>query len=434
MARRSLAGSRPHKRTDDSSPGSNGGRTRRGTNLPAVGGFNQTVILDLIRRMPDGLSRVEIAESTGLSTQTISNVTRRLLDDGLIVEAGKQIRGPGKPRVTLRLDPQSRFAVGVHLDPTVITYVVLDLRGQVVAHERTRTPEATRPDKMVESIVTSIRAIIATAGVERERILGIGIASPGPIDSDRGVVVDPPLLEGWRDVPLRDAIAAATGLPVVLEKDVNAAVVAELWTSDAGTRNDFAFFYLGTGIGIGLALAGEVLRGTTGNAGEGGTLLVPAADLPARRRSEMIGHLATPQFLVGQAVDAGVLEREPAAHDLAAIDDAFSELTSLADAGNPGAGAVLDRAARLIAAVLVSIINLLDVDEVVFGGPAWARVADRFRTVIAPILNHSPDRVTRHPVRLSDASVGEDVAAVGAACLVLDGTLSPRPSALLISD
>jgi predicted NBD/HSP70 family sugar kinase len=130
----------------------------------------------------------------------------------------------------------------------------------------------------------------------------------------------------------------------------------------------------------------------------------------------------------------GVLEREPAAHDLAAIDDAFSELTSLADADNPGAGAVLDRAARLIAAVLVSIINLLDVDEVVFGGPAWARVAERFRTVIAPILNHSPDRVTRHPVRLSDASVGEDVAAVGAACLGLDGTLSPRPSALLISD
>jgi len=185
---------------------------------------------------------------------------------------------------------------------------------------------------------------------------------------------------------------------------------------------------------LGLALGGEVLRGTTGNAGEGGTLLVPAADLPAHRRSEMLGHLATPQFLVAQAVDIGVLEREPAAHDLAAIDDAFSELTRLADAGDAGAVAILDRAARLIGGVLVSIVNLLDVDEVVFGGPAWGRVADRFREVIAPIVNHSPDRKTRHPVRLSDASVGEDVAAVGAACLVLDGALSPRPSTLLISD
>ena len=405
---------------------------RRGTNLPAIGGFNQTVILDLIRRTPEGVSRVEIAESTGLSPQTISNVSRRLLDDGLIVEAGKHIQGPGKPRVMLALDAQSRFAVGVHLDPAVITYVVLDLLGAVVAHERARTPAAGRPDEIVATMAASIDAIIVSSGVERSRILGIGIASPGPIDSVRGIVVDPPLLEGWKDVPLRDAIATATGMPVLLEKDVNAAAVAELWMNDE-RHADFAFFYLGTGIGIGLTLAGEVLRGSTGNAGEGGTLVVPAAGLPENRRSEMLGHLATPRYLVDQAMDAGVLQRHPEPLSIATIDDEFQRLVALADAGNDGAAAILDRAAGLIASSLVTIVNLLDVDEIVFGGPFWELVSERFLRVIGPLLANSPDRKTRHSVALSASSIGADVAAVGAACLVLDTTLSPRPSALLIS-
>src|SRR3954468_8799970 len=87
----------------------------RGTNLPALGGYNQTLILDLVRRSREGISRVELAEQTGLSAQTISNVSRRLLDDGLIREGGKQIAGPGKPRTILHLEPTARYAVGVHL-------------------------------------------------------------------------------------------------------------------------------------------------------------------------------------------------------------------------------------------------------------------------------------------------------------------------------
>lgn len=406
----------------------------RGTNLPAIGGFNQTVILDLIRRTQDGLSRVEIAGKTGLSTQTISNVTRRLLDDDLIVEAGKHIQGRGKPRVILQLNPESRYAIGVHIDPTIITYVVLDLRGWVVAHEQARTPEASSPDEVVRAMAESVDKLIDAAGVDRARVLGIGIASPGPIDSERGLVVDPPLLDGWRMVPLRDAIAKATGFPVVLEKDVNAAAVAELWIRGNESDADFAFFYLGTGIGIGFALEGNVLRGASGNAGEGGTMVVSSRELPPNRKSEMIGHLATPQYLVEQAVEAGVLVEAPNPHDLAAIDDSYTLLVELADGGDQAAGAVLDRAARFIGSVLVSIVNLLDLDEIVFGGPHWSRVADRFRGVIADMMANSPDRVTHHRVLLKDSVVGEDVAAVGAACLVLDTSLSPRASSLLITE
>jgi predicted NBD/HSP70 family sugar kinase len=397
---------------------------RRGTNLPAVGGFNQTVILDLIRRSPDGLSRVEIAERTGLSAPTISNVCRRLLDGGLIVEAGKRIQGPGKPRVILQLEPQSRFAVGVHLDPAFVTYVVLDLHGDVIEHVRRRTPKIGDPVKTIADMAAAIDELVS--GVDRGRLLGIGIASPGPIDIARGIVVDPPLLKGWQDVPLRDALADATALPVLLEKDVTAAVVAELWRNSE--RDNFAFFYLGTGIGVGLALDGEVLRGATGNAGEGGTLVV-SGDLPPNRRSDMLGHVATPPLLVRQAIEAGVLGKKRAP-----VDDRFAELIAKADAGDATATGILDRAATLIGSSIVSIVNLLDVEEIVFGGPYWNRVADRFLDAIGHQINSSAHRVTRHPVAVSTSSIGADVAAVGAACLVLDTSLSPRTSSLLISN
>ena len=159
-----------------------------------MGDFNQSVILDAIRRARTGLSRVELASSTGLSAQTISNICRRLLEKGLIEEAGKEISGPGKPRTMLRLNPTGRFALGVHLDPTVTTFVMLDLTGSIVARSRRPTPTSSDPGVIIASLVAELDELVAISGVDRERIAGVGIAAPGPIDSLHGVGGNPPHL------------------------------------------------------------------------------------------------------------------------------------------------------------------------------------------------------------------------------------------------
>ena len=257
--------------------------------------------------------------------------------------------------------------------------------------------------------------------------------SPLPVrsTSSAGIVLDPPLLDGWRDVPLRDALRDATGLPVLLEKDVNAAVVAELWSSGESARDDFAFFYLGTGIGVGIALGGEVFRGSSGNAGEGGTLFVPVSGLLDGRHSST-RTLATPGYLVAQAVDAGILPALEPRDGQGQTERCFDELLLRADAGETACATILDRAADLIATALVSVVNLLDVADIVFGGPYAERVAPRFLPRIADGLARSSERRTHHTVAFTVSSVGDDVAAVGAACLVLDNVLSPRASSLLI--
>src|SRR6478609_8619572 len=145
---------------------------RRGTNLPRMGDFNQTVVLDVVRRAGGGLARAEVARRTGLSPQTVTNVARRLLDLGLVVEEGEAARrGPGRPGTLLRLDAGSRFAVGVHLDPATMTFVLLDLSGAVVARavvrERYGDPAVLRVADRTLPPPTGdqVHVRVATAGV-----------------------------------------------------------------------------------------------------------------------------------------------------------------------------------------------------------------------------------------------------------------------------
>lgn len=404
---------------------------RRGTNLLAVGGFNQAVILDLIRRTPQGLSRVEIASATGLSAQTVSNVSRRLLDTGIVLEAGKFNVGPGKPRTLLQLDPTGMYSIGVHLDPTVVTYVLLDLAGNVVADHRAPTPSEATPASIIAAMAQQIDALMQRSAVPHERVLGVGIAAPGPVDATLGLLIDPPLLDGWVRVPLREALAEATGFPVLLEKDVSAAAVAEIWTANASERDNFAFFYYGTGIGMGLVLDHEVLRGSSDNAGDIGHVRVASTGpVCSCGRRGCVGDLVVPHRLVQEAEASGVFKG--GAHE--SVDARFTQLSDAAHAGSPQALEILARAAEHIATAVVIITNLLDVDRVVFGGPFWQRVGSLVLPRISELVNTDRALISPHPIRLLDSGLGEDVAAIGAGCLVLDHSLSPRPSTLLISE
>jgi predicted NBD/HSP70 family sugar kinase len=407
---------------------------RRGANLPSIGGFNRTVVLDAVRRSPDGLSRVELASRTGLSAQTVSNVTRFLIEAGMIAESGTVVSGRGKPRTILRLEAGSRYAVGVHVDPAVVTYVLLDLAGTVVASTTTSTPTADDPSEVVRTIANAVDGLVSDAQVDVDAVLGVGIASPGPIDVDAGVVLDPPFLPRWRDVPLRDALADATGYPVLLEKDVTAAVVGEMFLAGESSARNFAFVYFGTGFGVGLAVDHEPVRGVGSNAGDAGHIMVDQGALAgtpdgAGSRGE-VGAAVAPDRLVQIARDRGLPLDAPS--DVESVDRAWDGLAAAIDAGDPVAIGLAEDAGTVMGNAVVLIVNLLDIDRVVFGGPFWSRVASAALPAARAAIVESPLLVPKHPVAVDESDRGADVAAVGAACLVLDAALSPRASALLI--
>jgi predicted NBD/HSP70 family sugar kinase len=398
-----------------------------------MGDFNSAVVLDAIRRSANGLSRVELGHATGLSAQTISNICRRLLDQDMVVEAGKAGIGPGKPRTLLKLNPGGVFAVGVHLDPAVMTVAVLDLTGAVLHRSRRATPAVSDPDGLIGLISDEVEALIIESAVERTKIAGLGVATPGPIDFDRGTVVDPPHLLGWHLVPLRDALALSTGLPVFVDKDVTAAAVAETWAGGASGAGSFVFFYLGTGIGAGLVLRDEVVRGRSHNSGEIGHVIVdpsgPRCDCGSRG---CIAVTCAPQSLVLEAERMGILARSKSSAGAHETDERFSALCALAAEGSGEASDILERSAVRVAKAVSVITNLLDVDRVVFGGPYWARLSALYLRRVPGVLDDLTVARSIHRIEVVGTGVGEDVGAIGAACLVLDHSLAPRAARLML--
>jgi predicted NBD/HSP70 family sugar kinase len=369
----------------------------------------------------------------------VSNIVRRMLESGLLLEGDRVTQGLGKPRTPLTLHPDGRYAVGVHLDPLLVTIVLVNLRGGVAAHIQRPSPVHAEPADVVADIAATVPLLLEQAGVPIELVAGIGLASPGPINAELGTVLDPPHLPHWRYVPAAEELAERVGLPVVLDKDVVAAAVGERWTGATLGQANSLFLYLSTGIGAGVAVDDTIIRGSTGNAGDIGHLIVddqgPACDCGQRG---CVGVTLSPAALVESAVASRVLGGTHLdavrSADPARVDRSFAALCELVDAGDEGALAVVHASAVQLAKAITTLANIFDTDVVAVGGPTWMRLREVYlpglNDLVQPGLVHRPGN---KPVSVVGTALGEDVIAIGAACLVLDHEFAPAVSSIALA-
>ncbi|PYC69157.1 hypothetical protein C7C46_28325 [Streptomyces tateyamensis] len=315
-------------------------------NLSLVRDRNDATVLRAVRGCgAEGVSRVQLAAHTGLTAQAISKITGRLLADGLLTEAGRVGGGPGKPRTLLTLVPDARCALGAQLGRDGLRVLRVDLAGSVTGSRREAVDLRGEPGPVLDRLAELVGEL--TADVAADRVLGVGLACPGPLDTRSGVLHEVTGLPGWRGVRVGAELAARVGLPVLVEKDTTAGVLGRL-----GAENR-AFVYLGDGVGAGLVLGGRVQRGARTNAGEFGHQCV---------------ELAGPPCACGAR---GCLE----AVCLAALRE-----------GRP------DRAARVLGVGVANLVRLLDLEEVVLGGDVLLGAPDRFEAAIrAELADRLPD-------------------------------------------
>ncbi|MGW7076504.1 ROK family transcriptional regulator [Streptomyces sp. NPDC054866] len=359
-----------------------GGRTGAGVNLPALRGHNAALVLDLLRTAGDGgISRLELAERTGLTPQAVSKITARLRTEGLAAEAGRRASTGGKPRTLLRLVPDAGHAIGLHLDRDELTAVLVDLTGHVVAERRAPLDFAAGAEAVVDAAVGVVRSLVGDLdrgdGGTRG-LLGVGVALPGPLDHSDGVLHRVTGFPAWDGFPLRDAFAGRLGLPVVVDKDTNAAA---LGLALGGVAESFAYLHLGTGLGAGLVLGGGLYRGARTGAGEFGHQVI---------------QLDGPECECG---DRGCIE----ALCLAAV-----------------ARGDLDEAARVLGVGAGNLVSLLDIDLVLLGGRVVLADEGRFvRGVGAVVTARARRGGGGAEVPVAVASGGDRGVAEGAAQLLL---------------
>jgi predicted NBD/HSP70 family sugar kinase len=356
-------------------------RAAAGANLPVLRGHNAALVLDLLRsatvRGGEGISRLELAERTGLTPQAVSKIVARLRAEGMADEAGRGPSTGGKPRTLLRLVRTARYAVGVHLDRDETTAVLADLAGEPVATRTAPFDLGAGPEAVLRAIAGQVRGVLDGVPGAQRALLGVGVAAPGPLDHTAGVLRRVTGFPQWDGYPLRAALADRLGAPVALDKDTNAAALAVLGAAaEAGPTESFGYLHLGTGLGAGLVLGGALHRGARTGAGEFGHQTV---------------ELGGPVCGCG---NRGCLE----ALCLAAL----------------GRGDVPE-AARLLGVGAANLVALLDIDRVVLGGRAVLSAPAEFTGGVTAELA----RRAAHPVPVTVAPSGARTVAEGAALLVL---------------
>ncbi|MET0598530.1 MAG: ROK family transcriptional regulator [Mesorhizobium sp.] len=362
----------------------------KGTNQEFGRPYNRRIVLESIR-LHGPTTRADIAERVGLTVQTVSTIVRELDAQGYILSLREQPRGRGPPPATLRINPEGGYAVGLHLTPLGLDAALVNLRGDVVESVRREAPGAS-PDHAFALIETLVPALIGDRA--RHRILGVGMALPGPFGVESMSFVGPTTLAGWQDVALKERLSEAAGLAAFLETDMAAAALGEQLYGLGTELSHYYYLYFGVGVGGAMVHEGSVMRGAWGNAGE-------------------IGHIpAVPDGEPCPCGNRGCLER-------------YLSLEALGRHGGDVAGWV-ETVAPIFCAAIVTVENLFDPEAVVLGGLAPPALLERLAAAASNLPNSVAARRDRRRPRVMVARGGEHAVLRGAAALAVSGALSPR--------
>jgi predicted NBD/HSP70 family sugar kinase len=400
---------------------------------------SKAAVLDLIRAAGT-ISRVGLINATGLTGGTISTVVRGLIDEGLVVETGLAESTGGKRRVLLQLEHSARYAVGVHLDHEHITYVVINLGGAVVARISRSGVGADEPELVVAGIRREVDSLIESVGVERDRVLGLGLVSPGPLASATRMRLTSPAMRHWEDYPFEQAVEKATGLPVVVDNDATAAALGEHWSGGVGATSTFAALFMGAGIGAGLLLNGIPYRGPSGNAGEIGHTCVeldgPECWCGGKGCLEA---LAGPTAVVSAARADRALARAVGlmggvTRPRTSVSADFAAISRAARKGNARAAALLEHSARYLAVAARGLANVMDLDVLVLTGPSFAIAGAVYLPVVRAELERAFFSRAAHSVAVRLSQSAATAPAVGAAAIVLQTELAPLQQRVMLPD
>ncbi|CAN7447967.1 ROK family transcriptional regulator [Rhizobium sp. LjRoot30] len=364
--------------------------TLRGTNQESGRPYNRRIVLEAIR-LNGPTTRGEIAKRVGLTVQTVSTIVRELEEQAYILSTREEPKGRGIPPSTLSINPEGGYTIGIHLTPLGIDAALVNLRGDIVERAMRKAPNVAPDDAfaLIGELVTEMRATRAES-----RMLGAGMALPGPFGVESMSFVGPTTMSGWKNVDIRARLAEAAGLPAFIETDTASAALGEQLYGLGLQLSDYYYLYFGVGLGGTMVHEGAVMRGAWGNASE-------------------IGHI--PAVLDGEPCpcgNRGCLER-------------YLSLEAFNRRGVSEAEWVAEIAPIFRNAVR-TIENLFDPQTIVLGGLAPLALIEQLVAANTDLPNSVAARSNRTQPRIVVASDCEQSVLRGAAALAVSGVLSPR--------
>jgi glucokinase len=314
------------------------------------------------------------------------------------------------------MDSATRYCVGIDFGGTNVKFCLLDHERRPSEILQFSTPE--QRDDIIDQMICGARKLMDDHGVDRKDIPGVGVGSPGPIDFANGVLLGLPNVPSMRNVPLRDVLAERLDLPVVLENDANAAAYGEYICGAGKGAQDMVLLTLGTGIGSGIIIEGNILHGTHGIGAEFGHMVVErdgeqcgcgqrgclerycSATHMARRARRLIDEDDRSGLLVALLKQSGQITAKDIQEAVVAGDELAQE--------------VWDTAVHYLAVACVNICRIFDPDEIVLAGG----MTSAGEHLIDPLREHFEQMhwsITDILTKIDIATLGKDAGAIGAA-------------------
>lgn len=361
--------------------------THSATNIVALKNSNRCLILNALRTAPK--SRAELSRLTGLAKSSVTTLTNQMIEEGLLLECGpaEKTSGVGRTAILLDINPAYGFAIGLHLHRKRITVTGVDLKGGPLFSFSERAGAFASADALLSYLDHMLPAELQQTGLDPDRLIGFGIASPGPLDCQRGIILEPPNFSLLNHLPITEHIEKTYGCPAVLENDAVTLALFEQHTVRPLDGNCL-FVTVSDGIGGALLQNGVVYRGSHGIAGELGHISVDplGEQCPCGNRG----------CLEQYATLSALQKRFGFSHYADMIDGAL--------AGEPRHQAAFSFLVDTLGAAFVGAVNLFDLDRIVLFGE-YAYRADRLAAALEEYIAQHSVVCKVHPVSVLPAGL-----------------------------
>jgi transcriptional regulator of PTS gene len=400
-------------------------RARSVPDLDAVREANRARILAAIREAGT-IARIEISDKTGISPATVSVITALLLEERLIEVADAtedQGAARGRPKAFLRLNSEAVYAIGIKLSVQSVFVSLTNFVGEVIASRARRVAlRRMPPASLAQLCVEEINAVIAEAGIERNRLAGIGVGCPGLVDHRQGIIQWSPIFEE-RLIPFQEIMEEKSDLRVAIDNDVNLVGLAEQWFGLGRSLQDFVVVTVEHGVGMALIMDGKLRRGQDGFAAEFGHMKIRPEGALCR-----CGQRGCLEAYVADYAIAREAATFFAATDLGdepAIQDTIDRLSAAADNGDPIAHGIFERAGTMFGIGIGNLAKLLNPPVVFLSGERTRSAAVFFEAMEESLAAQSIVPGIGMP-RVEIHRWGDELWARGAAALVLERFGSER--------
>lgn len=328
--------------------------------------INQSILLNLIREHAP-ISRPQLATLSGLSQVTVIKITNHLIDRHLIQEKEYAESTGGRRAGLLEINPEGGFAVGLIPHPSSLIAVILNLNSDLIYSQQWEISLYDRYLPAIDLIVQCIEELVARSGISREKIIGVGVGMSGLIDAERGYCIDSRQMN-WQNVEISAPLEDRLGIPVFLDNDVNCLTIYEKLFGHGQPYRHFLVVGIGSGVGLGIVINGDLYHGAFGGAGEFGHTAVTTEGrlcvcgnrgcLEAYISDDaIVKNYLEYMLTTGYSFQTGI--SEPTAF----------EVVERARNGDEAAIAAFRRAGTLLGVALANLINIFNPECIVLSGP-----------------------------------------------------------------